>query len=301
MARVLGKRLPPGKNIGESWEVSGLGDDVSIVTNGAYRGMELHRMTETFGEALAGREAVQGRPGRFPLLFKFVDAEDRLSVQVHPDDAYAQRREHGALGKTEAWYIVDARPGARLVRGLEPGMDAATFRGAVEEGYLNEILHWIEVAPGDVVFVPAGQVHAIGEGILLYEVQESSDITYRVYDWGRLRPLHVQKALEVVRFEQMPDLVKRVRVEEDGGTRTALVTCRYFALELLEVLLSMEDRCDGRTFHVLSVLHGHGEMLWGDHQTTPIERGESYLLPARLGAYEVRGEIRVIKTYVPSS
>lgn len=299
MARVLGKRLPPGQSIGESWEVSGYGDDVSVVANGVYRGTGLHRMVETFGEALMGTSGSQGRSSMFPLLFKFVDAEDRMSVQVHPDDAYARRRERGALGKTEAWYIVDARPGARLVRGLEPGVDAATFGRAVEEGYLNEILHWIEVASGDVVFVPAGQVHTVGEGILLYEVQESSDITYRVYDWGRPRPLHIQKALEVVRLEQIPDRIEGVRVEEDGGTRTALVTCRHFALELLEVRSSMADRCDGRTFHVLSVLHGQGEIGWGGHRTTSIGRGESLLLPAQLGAYEVSGKVKVMKTYVP--
>ncbi len=297
MARVLGKRLPPGARIGESWEVSGYGDDVSIVANGPYQGMGLHRMVAEFGEALIGTDVP---PGRFPLLFKFVDASDRLSVQVHPDDAYARRTEHGSLGKTEAWVIVDAQPGARLVRGLEPGVDAAMFRRAVEEGHIEKILHWIEVSPGDVIFVPAGQVHAIGRGILLYEVQQSSDSTYRVYDWGRPRPLHIEKALEVTRFETLPDLVEGIQVGKDGGARTALVSCPYFSVERLDVRSSMEDQCDGRSFHVLSVLDGHGEIRWGIHQATPIKRGESLLLPAQLGAYEVSGDVQVIKTYVPS-
>ena len=297
MARVLGKRLPPGARIGESWEVSGYGDDVSIVANGPYQGMGLHRMVAEFGEALIGTDVP---PGRFPLLFKFVDASDRLSVQVHPDDAYAQRCKHGSLGKTEAWVIVDAQPGARLVRGLEPGVDAAMFRRAVEEGHIEKILHWIEVSPGDVIFVPAGQVHAIGRGILLYEVQQSSDSTYRVYDWGRPRPLHIEKALEVTRFETLPDLVEGIQVGKDGGARTALVSCPYFSVERLDVRSSMEDQCDGRSFHVLSVLDGHGEIRWGIHQATPIKRGESLLLPAQLGAYEVSGDVQVIKTYVPS-
>ena len=297
LARVLGKSLPSEQRIGESWEISGYGDDVSIVANGPYQGMGLHRMAADFGEALLGTDVP---PGRFPLLFKFVDATDRLSVQVHPDDAYARRTEHGALGKTEAWVIVDARPGARLVRGLEPGVDSATFRRAVEEGRLDEILHWIEVSPGDVIFVPAGQVHAIGAGILLYEVQQSSDVTYRVYDWGRPRPLHVEKALEVTRFETLPDLVEGIQVEEDGGTRTALVSCPYFSVVRLDVRSSMEDQCDGRSFHVLSVLGGRGEIRWGAHQAMPIERGESLLLPAQLGAYEVSGNVLVIRTCVPS-
>ena len=298
MARVLGKRLPPGARIGESWEVSGYGDDVSIVANGPYRGMGLHRMAADFGEALIGTDVPRGR---FPLLFKFVDAADRLSVQVHPDDAYARRREHGASGKTEAWVIVDAQPGARLVRGLEPGVDAETFRQAIEKGRLDGILHWIEVSPGDVVFVPAGQVHAIGRGILLYEVQQSSDITYRVYDWGRPRPLHIEKALEVTHYDQLPDLVEGLQVEEAGGTKTVLVNCPYFVVGRLDVRSSMEDQCDGRSFHVLSVLDGHGEIGWGSHQTMPIERGESLLLPAQLGAYKVSGNVVVIRTWVPSN
>ena len=297
MARVLGKRLPPGAHIGESWEVSGYGDDVSVVANGPYQGMRLHRMVADFGDALLGTDVP---PGRVPLLFKFVDAADRLSVQVHPDDAYARRTEHGALGKTEAWYIVDAQPGARLVRGLEPGVDADTLRRAVEAGRLDAILHWIEVSPGDVIFVPAGQVHAIGEGILLYEVQQSSDSTYRVYDWGRPRPLHVGKALEVTCYDQLPDLVEGLSTEETGGTRTALISCRYFVMERWNVHASMESRCDGHSFHVLSVLDGHGEIRWGAHQAMPIERGESLLLPAQLGAYEVSGNVLVIQTYIPS-
>jgi len=297
LARVLGKNLPSEQRIGESWEVSGYGDDVSIVANGPYQGMGLHRMVRDFGEALLGTDVP---PGRFPLLFKFVDAGDRLSVQVHPSDAYARRTEHGASGKTEAWVIVDARPGARLVRGLESGVDAAVFRRAVEEGRLDEILHWIEVSPGDVIFVPAGQVHAIGKGILLYEVQQSSDSTYRVYDWGRPRPLHIEKALEVTRYDRSPDLVEGVCTEEAGGTRTALISCRYFVVERWNVHTSMESRCDGHSFHVLSVLGGHGEIGWGAHQAMPIERGESLLLPAQLGAYEVSGNVVVIRTYVPS-
>jgi mannose-6-phosphate isomerase len=297
LARVLGKNLPSEQRIGESWEVSGYGDDVSIVANGPYQGMGLHRMVKDFGEALLGTDV---SPGRFPLLFKFVDAADRLSVQVHPDDVYARRTEHAALGKTEAWVIVDARPGARLVRGLEPGVDSETFRQAIEKGRLDEILHWVEVSPGDVIFVPAGQVHAIGKGILLYEVQQSSDSTYRVYDWGRPRPLHIEKALEVTRYDQSPDLVEGVCTEEAGGTRTALISCRYFVMERWNVHASMESRCDGHSFHVLSVLDGHGEIGWEAHQAMPIERGESLLLPAQLGAYEVSGNVLVIRTYVPS-
>ena len=297
LARVLGKNLPSEQRIGESWEISSYGDDVSIVANGPYRGMGLHRMAADFGEALLGTDVP---PRRFPLLFKFVDAADRLSVQVHPDDAYARRTEHGALGKTEAWYIVDAQPGARLVRGLEPGVDSETFRQAIEKGHLDEILHWIEVSPGDVIFVPAGQVHAIGEGILLYEVQQSSDTTYRVYDWGRPRLLHVGKALEMTRYDQLPDLVEGLCTEETGGTRTALISCRYFVMERWNVHASMETRCDGHSFHVLSVLDGRGEIRWGAHQATPIVRGESLLLPAQLGAYEVSGDVRMIRTYAPS-
>ncbi|MFH1008394.1 MAG: type I phosphomannose isomerase catalytic subunit [Candidatus Latescibacterota bacterium] len=297
LARFLGKRTPPAKRIGESWELSCCGDEISMVANGSYQGMGLDRMVADFGAALIGTDA---HPGAFPLLFKYVDAEDLLSVQVHPDDRYAERHEGGELGKTEAWVVVDALPGARLVRGLEPGADAVSFRRAVEVGDLSEMLHWIAVSPGDVIFVPAGQVHAIGSGMLLYEVQQSSDVTYRLYDWGRPRPLHTEKAPEVIRFEKLPDFVEGVSAQEPGGTRTALLRCPYFVMERLDVRLCMENHCDGRCFHVLSVLGGHGHIRWGKGQTMALEPGLTLLLPAQLGAYQVSGAVQAIKTTLPS-
>ena len=200
LPRFAGKTVPPGAQIGESWET----EVGNRAINPPYQDRSLADLVDDLGEALLGTQALAVFGPRFPLLAKFIDAQDKLSVQVHPADEYAQQHEGGKLGKTEAWYILHADPGAVLIHGLRRTITSEQVRQAIANVTLDSLLHEEPVQTGDVVFVPAGTVHAINAGIILYELQEYSDVTYRLYDYGRLtaegkpRELHVEKALDVM-------------------------------------------------------------------------------------------------------
>ena len=203
-ATSLGRDLPPGDDFAESWELVDRGDDQSVVAHGPFAGVTLGRLMRERGDALYGPRS----PASFPLLFKFLDARRDLSVQVHPDDVRAARLEPPDRGKTEAWYVVDAVPGSRIYAGLRPGIDAHSLAAAVRDGSCADVLHSFEPRAGDSVFIPAGTVHALGAGLLVAEIQQASDVTYRLFDWnrvgadGRARPLHVEAGLEAVtRFQ----------------------------------------------------------------------------------------------------
>jgi mannose-6-phosphate isomerase len=214
---LYGRALPPGI-VAESWDISGHASSPTAVAAGYWAGRTLPEVTAALGQALLGhRVAASAGAGRFPLLVKLLDANQDLSVQVHPDDAYARVHENGDPGKTEMWYVLHAGPGAELIYGLAPGANAADFRRAAQEGRLNEQLHRLPVHAGDCVFVPAGTVHALLAGAVVAEVQQNSDTTYRVYDWGRLgadgrpRALHLEKALAVIDWAQVaPDKIAPV-------------------------------------------------------------------------------------------
>lgn len=234
---LAGKDVPPGKRIGESWETA----LDAVAVNQPHTGKTLGALTEEYGEALIGARAREVFGARFPLLTKFLDAQAQLSVQVHPNDEYAAAHEGGKLGKTETWYILHAEPGAQVVYGLNQEATEDEVRQAIAANALEGMLHGVAVQPGDVIFVPAGTVHAIGAGVALYELQEYSDITYRLYDYGRLqadgrpRELHIEQGLAVMRYQ--PHEMERVTpLARDG--RRILVACRYFVLE--ELALSGE-------------------------------------------------------------
>jgi mannose-6-phosphate isomerase len=303
LASVLGKSCPSDRAIGESWEVFG----ANLITSGGLAGRTLDEAARLDGPAILGRRvlAEQDAADGFPLLIKFIDACLPLSVQVHPDDAYARAHENGSRGKTEAWYIIDAPPGGRLIYGLREGMDAARVARSVAENTLADSLAELPVRAGDAVFVPAGTVHAITAGILLYEVQQRSEITYRLYDWGRVgpdgrpRPLHIEKAIAAIRFPQPPPrTTPALRVATPDGARIFLAACRYFALVALEGMI--EDTTDGESFAALSVVNGTARLWWqgGEEQ---IARGETVVLPAGLGAYRlaISPGGRVLRSTVP--
>jgi mannose-6-phosphate isomerase len=201
LEKRLAKRLPPGANIGESWELSEHKSASSIVKNGDFKGTPLPELIKQYPEEILGPDTA-AKSGRLPLLYKFIDANDRLSIQVHPDDAYAGAHEND-LGKTEAWVVVHADPGAKLICGLKRKLSRAEIESGIQNNNLETLLNEFEVQTGDVIYVPAGTVHAIESGTLIYEVQEVSDITYRLYDWGRAgmdgkpRALHVAQSLVV--------------------------------------------------------------------------------------------------------
>ena len=300
-----GKPLPPDAAIGESWET----ELSCAVREGPYTGTTLGELVELLGEDLLGWRAVEVLGLRFPLLAKFLDARQPLSVQVHPDDAYAAEYEGGKLGKTEVWYILHAEPGAQVVYGLSRASSRDEVRAAIEADRLEDLLALHQVAAGDVIFVPAGTVHAIGGGIVLYELQEYSDVTYRLYDYARLqadgtrRALHVESSLDVMRYTPDNARVMPVALADAtlaSGSRRVLAACRYFVLEEIRLVGAWERATNGASCEIVSVLEGACRLNAGDDvSATVLQRGETVVLPARLGTYQLAGEARVMRSYVP--
>ena len=303
LGEVLGKQLPPDVPIGESWEAYG----GSVVEDGALAGHSVDELVEEYGERLVGTTIAGLRDKPFPLLFKYIDASEFLSVQVHPDDSYAAEHTGYPYGKTEAWYIVHADPGAKIVHGWKRATTAEEVEAAVRENRLEELLEYVEVSPGDAVFVPAGTVHALGGQIVLGEIQQSSDTTYRLYDWGRMgfdgkpRELHVEESLRTLLYEETREhTVTPLRIEQGGATRTVLLACRYFAAEVLEGSAPLELELDGERFELLSALPGDITLEW-DGGSLVLGRGRTALLPAALGSWRASSPegYKLLRMYPP--
>jgi mannose-6-phosphate isomerase len=282
LGTVLGKPIGDASDYAESWEIADCGADQSTVANGPFGGWTLARLVAEEGTALFGRP---GGPAHFPLLIKFLDCNDRLSVQVHPDDKQAQRMGRGSNGKTEAWVILDAQPDSRIYAGLKPGVDRRSLEQHLDAGTVEECLHSFPARPGDCVFVPAGTVHALAEGILLAEIQQSSDVTFRLFDWGRLGPdgkprtLHRAEALACIDFGRGPVDPVLPRVVANLPERTEeLVRCDYFVLRRRALSLPL-SLADDQRFHVLMPLAGRVDVRTGDF-CKRIGLGDTLLVPA---------------------
>jgi len=300
----LGRPLPAG-TIAESWEIAAHPDGQSVVENGRFAGQTLSELHQQLGLDLIGsrNEWAQQRQ-KFPLLIKLLDANDALSVQVHPNDAYALANEGNELGKTEMWVVLQAEPEAAIILGLSQATTAAEFRTAIESGALEPFLHRIPVQAGDVVCVPSGSVHAILSGLLIAEIQQNSNTTYRVFDWnrtqnGQARPLHIDKALDVINFQQVqPGLCQPELVAQDGGvTRWQLCHNEYFVTERVKMGEGAEYRgqCDGQSLEIWGVLEGH--VTVNDVAITAVR---FTLLPAALGEFTVKANraATLLRTYV---
>ena len=285
------------EKIAESWELSVREDAMCLIKNGEYAGMSL-------GEYIAGdRVGVIGKNGekydRFPLLIKFIDAADRLSIQVHPDDEYSMRHE-GELGKTEMWYVIAADKGSRLVYGLKPGCTAEEFARAVREERTEETLNFVEVHAGDVFFIPSGQVHAIGSGILIAEIQQNSDVTYRVYDYKRRQPdgtfrrLHTEKAIDVVKIRSEDEInALRYSVPAQSGGEV-LSSCEYFTTRRYDVFGEITLNAGNDSFVSVLVLGAEkAEIICGGERFA-VSKGESWFIPAGCGEFTVCGKAEII-------
>lgn len=298
----LGKTLPPEGNVAESWEVSCHKNGLSIIANGEYKGMSLSELIARLGRTVVGSALPQKDLDKFPLLVKFIDAQSNLSVQVHPDDAYANAKENGEYGKNEMWYIVSARPGARLIYDVVPGTTRERLAAAIAQNKAESCLQSVEVKPGDVFNIPAGIVHAIGSGIILAEIQQSSDITYRIYDYGRTgRELHIEKALDVIDFNSAGRKPKCKGLELDlgnGSVKRIVVANQYFCTEIYTVKGVIREIADGRKFFIYVFLKGSGTILW-DGGVLPVRSGETVLIPAAMGKHTMNGDFTMLKTYVP--
>lgn len=301
----LGKKLPEGITA-ESWEISSHPDGISTIANGEFRGQLLTDMIDRFGREIVGTE-LYTETGKFPLLIKFIDANNKLSVQVHPSDGYAMEHENGELGKNEMWYILAAKPGAKLVYGTRPGITREDFRKVVEEDRIGECLKEVEVFPGDVLNIPAGLVHAIGEGIVLAEIQQNSNTTYRVFDYNRVdskgnkRPLHIEKALDVIDFNLGVNEAKTRGLDVKLGSdsiKSYKIANKYFSVEEYAINGVVFENADGSKFHIYVFVDGEAEIKYEGGKIEAI-RGETLLIPAALGKYSIEGNCKVLKTYVP--
>ena len=299
LEKLLGKSFAEDALIGETWEAWG----GCIIENGALTGLELRDLIARDPRGILGANAPDTR---FPLLFKFIDAQDELSVQVHPDDAQAQAMENYPFGKTEAWYIIHAEPNAALIHGFKNDVDTKSIRGLLAEDKLQNVLCHVPVTSGDVVFVPAGTVHAITRGIVLAEIQENSDITYRLYDWGRVgkgRDLHVEKSLHVANLKRMSDhKIQRLTIHHKECDQHFLVGCKYFSYELFDIRTPMHLQFD--KFNIVSLIAVRADISYdsGLPETIRAMRGQTFILPARLGSVEIApGETpcQMLRAYVP--
>lgn len=285
--------LPEG-NIGESWDIACHPNGTGIVANGKFKGMSFTELIEGYKEEVLGSE-IKG--DRFPLLIKLINAKDKLSVQVHPDDEYGFRVEKEP-GKTEIWYVVEAFQGANLVVGTKD-CTKEQFVEAIDKGEFDKYLNKIPVKKGDVYFVKSGLVHAIGEGVIIAEIQQNSDTTYRVYDYNRGRDLHVDKALDVIDFSLKGERSAGIKVEKEGYTKNYYALCEHFALVEYDIKDKIVENSDKERFHVLTCVQGEGAISYKDGVEN-LKKGDSILIPAALGEYTISGQLKVLKSYVPN-
>ncbi len=304
----LGRTLPDGV-IAESWEIAAHPDGTTAVANGVYAGKLLTEVQAELGLDLIGTNCAWAQErGKFPLLIKLLDANRPLSVQVHPQDDYALAHEGNELGKTEMWVALHAEPGAKVQLGVTAGVTAETFRADIENGNLEPHLHYVPVKTGDHICVPAGSLHAIMDGLLIAEIQQNSNTTYRVYDWNRLghdgqpRPLHIDKALDVINFEQVaPTICPPTPISDENGIRRSLL-CKneYFVTERVEMAAgaTFSGNCKGDSLEIWGLLAG--EVAVNEVDLKPVQ---FTLLPAAMGEFGITAVTPAtsLRTYVAAA
>ncbi len=288
--------------IGESWEISGVQGTISKVSNGALKGQEITQLIQHYKVALVGERVYQKYGDQFPLLFKFIDAQQDLSVQLHPNDALAQER-HNTFGKTEMWYILQAESAARLILGFKKKLDKISYTEILETSTITSVLHSEEVHEGETYFVEPGLVHAIGAGVLLAEIQQTSDITYRIYDWdrpdtdGTFRELHTEEALDAIQFTTNNPKIAYI---DHLNQRVMLVSCPYFVTHklLLSENFSIEN-FQNESCKVYMCTEGEGQFVTEDTSNT-IQKGETILIPACCTSYQIKTEnATFLEVYIP--
>ena len=286
----------PDDKIGESWEISAVQGFESVVAEGSYKGMRISELIGRFGAELLGEEVFDRYDGRFPLLVKYIDANDNLSVQVHPDDELARKR-HGSLGKTEVWYILDVEEDSKIYSGFNRELTPEEFVRMVEDNSIEKVLAVYDSHPGDVFFLPAGRVHSIGAGNLLVEVQESSDITYRIYDYdrrdaeGNLRELHTEHAKDAIDYTFHRDYGS-ARTDPDLD-HAVVAECEHF--KIARLLLDGEKKLayDAGSFTVLMCLDGECSVEY-EGDAMPLKAGDTVLMPAMLTSFTLKGRATLL-------
>jgi mannose-6-phosphate isomerase len=289
---------------GESWEISGVKDNVSEVANGFLAGNNLQELIEVYMGDLVGQKVFEKFGTEFPLLIKYIDAADDLSIQVHPNDKQAAER-HNSFGKTEMWYVMQADEDARLISGFNQEVDKDLYLQKLEEKKILDILNSEVVKPGDVFFMPAGRIHAIGSGCLIAEIQQTSDITYRVYDFdrkddhGNTRELHTEQAVDVIDYSFYSNYKTSYKVQPNIPGN--LAKCEYFTTNLVELSGSIErDMVAFDSFVIYMCVDGQAEIIQENQDVTVLKKGETVLVPAELTQYYLRapGHATLLEVYI---
>ncbi len=304
LKKTLNKDTKSSK-CGESWELSGVAGDVSVVANGFLQDNSLDELIEIYMDELVGEQVYERFGNEFPLLIKFIDANDDLSIQVHPNDALAAER-HDSFGKTEMWYIMEADKDAELITGFKKSIDKATYLKHLNNNSLKDILNSEKVKEGDTFFIPAGRVHAIGKGILLAEIQQTSDITYRIYDWGRTdekgnpRDLHTEQAVDAIDYKAYEQY--KTQYQTELNETKSLVKCDYFNTNVLEFDTTIIKDYNYLDSFVIYICTYGSVMIIFDPSQSPVEihRGETVLIPAAVRdvVLQPREKSRLLEVYI---
>ncbi|WP_299103262.1 type I phosphomannose isomerase catalytic subunit [uncultured Winogradskyella sp.] len=289
------------KSLGESWEISTVPDDVSIVVNGSLKGQSLQDLVNEYTSGLLGNKNWDRFGTDFPLLIKFIDAKEDLSIQLHPDDDLASLR-HNSFGKTEMWYVMQAETDANLIVGFNRDMDKETYLEHLKNKTLTKILNFDKVSEGDTYFIEAGRVHAIGAGVLLAEIQQTSDVTYRVYDWDRVdkdgneRDLHNDLAIDAFKFELKNDY--KIDYSLDKNTSNKMVQCPFFTTNILELNTEVIKQNTLDSFIIYMCVDGEVEIITEDYKEI-ITKGESLLMPAEITDFKLKADYgKLLEVYV---
>ena len=298
------KITPIQDGIGESWEVSHVKDNISIVANGPLQGKSLDDLIETYGAELLGEKVYKRFGKSFPLLIKFIDAKDALSIQVHPDDKLAEER-HNSFGKTEMWYVIDATSDAFLYSGFAQQLTSERYVKSVEDNTFTDMLAKHDVRSGDVFFLPAGRVHAIGAGCFIAEIQQTSNITYRIYDFdrrdaqGNPRELHTELAKDAIDYRIYPDY--KLKYAPTPNTILPLVDCPYFTTNLIETkedkIIIIEERS---SFSIYICMEGKLSLTDESGNTIEINQGQTVLIPASAKSITLKPAVncKLLETYI---
>jgi mannose-6-phosphate isomerase len=290
-------------NCGETWEISGVKSDVSVVANGELEGKSLADLLEKYQGELVGKEVYKHFGNTFPLLVKFIDANDDLSIQVHPNDELAKKR-HNSFGKTEMWYVIEADPGSSLIAGFNKELDEHEYLEKFNSGHLTDILNREDVKAGDVFFLPAGRVHTIGKGLLIAEIQQTSDITYRIYDFDRVddkgnkRELHTEEALAAIDFKHYPEYKTKYYPEKNKTVK--LVSCPYFTTNLLDFTKSTSKDYTGLDSFVIYVCVEGEFVVKYNENDYPVKMGDCLLLPQSIDKVQLETTVgfKILESYI---
>lgn len=303
LKHILNKELGSDQ-AGESWEISGVQENLSVVSNGFLAGNNIQELIEIYMGDLVGHKVYEQFGIEFPLLIKFIDANADLSIQVHPDDAVAKKR-HNSYGKTEMWYVIDTAKEAKLIIGFKNDSNKEQYQKMLKQGRLVELLNEVKVGSGDVFFLDPGQVHAIGSGVLLAEVQQTSDITYRIFDYdrrdknGNMRELHTDLALDVINYKARKEI--KTAYAPELNTAVNIGKCKYFTTNLLDLDRTIDfDKPELDSFIIYMCLDGQGSISVAGQEHMDVEKGETVLIPAEIDNIRIapNGRMKLLEIYI---